>query len=164
MKLNLRSYKADFTYLLKVLRKEPVDRPVLFEFFMNNEIYSKYSGEVDFQTSGVEYYKAIIDVQYNLGYDYAIVPSWLNTATFTFPAGAVHSQKTFSLNQGFVITDEESFRSYKWPDPDAADYSMYEKVRPFITPDFRLVGTSNDGIFETITKLVGFDNLCFMVI
>jgi uroporphyrinogen decarboxylase len=94
------------------------------------------------------------------GYDYASVSG----SPFRFYGGECdHSQKTISLNQGFVITDRRSFDAYAWPDPDNFDYTALRALAPDLPRGMKLIVHGPGGVLENVTSLVGFDNLCFML-
>jgi uroporphyrinogen decarboxylase len=157
----LHSRKPDINNLYKVLRKEEPERPVLFEIFMNMPLYERLAGREMPQKgdSGFEQLKIMTEAYLAAGYDY--VSAW--AADFGFPIKERDSKKTLSLNKGFVITDEESFKAYKWPDPYALDYSRLEKIRPFLPEDVKLMCMSPGGVLENVIRLTGYDNLCLML-
>ncbi len=109
--------EPDFEQLLKILRREVPDRPVLFEFFHNGPLYTKLAAGADVAPDSVE--ETVIAFR-NAGYDYAtILPS-----DFTFPGGEHHHAQTISLNEGSVIRDRASFDAYTWPDPATAIHAL----------------------------------------
>jgi len=153
--------EPDFENLLRVLRRQKPARPTLFEFFLNNPLYARLAGAppVREDMDAMEYRRLQIKAFRNAGYDYATIHVW----TFGFPAKARHSDKTCSLNEGFVITDRASFESYAWQDPDKCDYSVLEKLRPDIPRGMKLVVPGPGGVLENLISLVGYDNMCFML-
>jgi uroporphyrinogen decarboxylase len=156
------NYKRDFNNLLDVLNGKKTKEPVLFEFFMNDELYSYLSGEevndaMDRETK----FKRVIKAFYNASYDYAFIPSWeLNI--IEFPKSTITTSQTRSLNEGFLITDAESFDKYRWPQPGKADYSMLNKLKDYLPENMKLMTCGVGGVLENAIDLVGFENLCMM--
>lgn len=66
--------KPDFDQLLYVLKREKPERPTLFEFYMNDELYAKLSGSAapDFCDS-LARSRWIVDAYRSAGYDYATI-------------------------------------------------------------------------------------------
>jgi uroporphyrinogen decarboxylase len=156
----LNDYKPnpDFNHLLSVLRNECPARPTLFEFFMNLPLYEQFAGELP--ANCPEHLKELvltIQAYRNLGYDYAPVVQ----RAFSFS-----SQKTTkascSMNEGAVITDRESFDRFEWPDADAVSFDFLDEVQPFVPDGMKLIAWGPNGVFETGTDLVGYENLCIM--
>ena len=145
--------------MLKVLRREKPSRPVLFELFMNPVVYGLLSGHKYEDNSELAYDKFVIDGFRAGGYDYAS----LSGSEFGFKSGDKHCEKTISLNDGFVITDEESFEAYEWMDPNACDYSRLEKLNGYLPDGMKLMVMGPGGVLENVIALTGYDNLCLML-
>ena len=109
--------RPDFSNLLKVLNGEIPDRPVLFEFFLNSNLYSYLSGEnLEKKANNLEKLKVIIKAFHKAGYDYATIPT-SHTDTLNFPKIEYNHIKSRSINEGGMISDRESLEQYNWPDP-----------------------------------------------
>jgi uroporphyrinogen decarboxylase len=147
--------KADFNNLLKVLNRETPARPTLFEFFLNKPLYDKLSGQ-DIASNPPE---GIIKAFYQAGYDYATVQ-----CGFGFPRKEIHREDTISLNEGAMISDRKSFDEYPWPDPDKADYSPLDKATKFLPDNMKVIACGPGGVLENVIRLIGYDNLCFMLV
>ncbi|MCL2494129.1 MAG: hypothetical protein FWE98_00550 [Oscillospiraceae bacterium] len=142
--------QPDFTQLLKVLDRKAPDRPVLFELFIDGPAM-RLAQARGAQTAPEAY--AL------LGYDYASVVA----SNFGFPStqGSRRGDaKTFSLNDSPVITDRASFDAYPWQNPKECDYSRLEQALP---PGMKLMARGPCGVLENAIRLVGYDNLCFML-
>jgi uroporphyrinogen decarboxylase len=153
--------QPDFNQLLKVLRREQPDRPTLFEFFLNARLYGRLIGQEwgpapDVGTD----FRRLVRAFRRAGYDYATV----HGSRLGFPAGDKHRAKTISLNEGFVITDRASFAAYAWPDVDRVDYSGLDAAAEELVPGQQLVVCGPGGVLENMISLVGYDNLCFMLV
>lgn len=158
-----RKYIADFTQLEKVFLRQQPDRPVLFEYFVNGELISFVNGEDFSSLSGREdQIKSIISFFHKTGYDYATIPSrYFDVPSFST---SVHERKeTASQNEGFVITDQNSFEIYCWPDMEKAQYNILEKTAPSLVDGMKFIVSGPGGLLENVINLVGFENLCFMI-
>jgi len=162
MDLPFTPFKPDFELLLQTLRREPVERPVLFEFMLNLNICRDVAdGYKDPEPGSVEYYRMIVEAFSKLGYDYAPVYTW-KSGLFSFPKGEQKTLSSRSQNQGAIITDRKSYEDYRWPDARTANYDIFHKLRPHLPDGMKLLGFSNGGVLENATDLVGFENLCMM--
>ncbi|MDR2569526.1 MAG: hypothetical protein LBD23_04405 [Oscillospiraceae bacterium] len=153
-------YQPDFDEILLVLNKKKPSRPVLFEFFLNPTVYALLAGRKQEDDTKDAYNRLIIDAFHAGGYDFATV----HGSDFSFPIEQRHFQKTVSLNDGFVITDEKSFDEYKWPDAENFDYSQLEKLNSYKQDGMKLMVPGPCGVLENVIALVGYENLCYMLI
>lgn len=154
--------KPDFDNILKVLAKETPKRPTLFEFFMNKNLYEFLAdNKAKNSTDELRNLRVVISACKNAGYDYATIPtSFMQTMRFE----KAHSleKESKSQNEGFVITDEQSFENYQWPNPEIGNYEVYEKLEKELPDGMRLVACGPGGVLENAIELVGYENLCFM--
>lgn len=147
--------KPNFENLLKVLRLERPERPTLFEFFLNGPLYQRLAGpQEEWKPFSASHLRAFM----NAGYDYATVNCGLG-----FEAGKRASEKSCSLNEGFVITDWASFEKYPWQDVDSLDYSQFDKIAKDIPEGMMLIVHGPGGVLENVIRLMGYDNLCLML-
>ncbi len=157
--MNIGERKPDFNNLLKVLRCEVPDRPVLFELFLNIPLYIKLSGRRAPDSTETEWLKIVVDAFAAAGYDYATT----HACNMWFKTSKEHREQTINLNEDMVITDRVSFENYDWPDPDAYDYSVLEKIKDHLPENMKLMIMGPGGVLENVILLVGFDNLCYML-
>jgi uroporphyrinogen decarboxylase len=148
----------DFRCLEKVLRREPAGRPVLFEFFMNPDLHQQLAGERIDPADPLSEKRITTRGFAAAGYDYATMG-----CGFGFPRPAARSESTLSLNEGVVITDRASFDAYPWPDVDSADYTLVDQLAPTLAEGMKFIGCGPGGVLENVIRLVGYDNLCFML-
>jgi len=153
-------YQPDINELLRVLDKKRPSRPVLFELFMNPTVYKLLAGYKPDDDTVDAQNRVLIDAFHAGGYDYATI----HASDFTFPVRARATQKTASLNDGFVITDEKSFEEYKWPDPEDFDYSPLDSLGKYMPDGMKLMVLGPCGVLENAIMLVGYENLCYMLI
>ena len=153
--------KPDFEQLLAVLRCDTPDRPTPFEFHLNNDIGRAFapeyygSGKIKNSADGFAALTSLLGI---LNYDYSLIMY----SNFGFPTGDKHQQTTLSLNEGVMISDRESFEKYDWLDPKKADIWL-DKAAQALLPGMKLVIFSPSGVLENTINLVGYDNLCFML-
>ncbi len=93
--------QPDFNNFLNIFRHIPQEEPVVFEFFLNEQLYGYLAGEdIKEDYSTIEKLKIVIKAHRIAGYDYATVPASY-TNTFAFVKGDVETIETKSLNEGF---------------------------------------------------------------
>jgi uroporphyrinogen decarboxylase len=165
--INLRHLRAkiimstpDYNNFLKVLRREPVERPVLFEFYMDWEVVFEVLGnkKVDQDNPPYGWVKNQIQAYTDLGYDCFC----MGFPTFQFGSGHKHKTETISQNGGGAIVDEETFERYQWPDPDAVDVKGFLDMVQARCPEGMKMVMGGRGPMEVAVELVGFDRLCHM--
>ena len=152
-------YQPDFNELLCVLNKKKPSGPVLFEFFMNPVIYEILAGYKQKDDTDKARCEQMIDAFHAGGYDFATI----HASDFSFPSQQRKFQKTSSLNDGFVITDQKSFDEYNWPDPQKFDYSRLDELGKYMPDGMKLMVPGPCGVLENTIALVGYENLCIML-
>ena len=151
---------ADFNNLLSVLRCEVPARPTLFEFILNDKLFSRAAPgpEPADLMSGL---RRNIAAFYRLGFDHATV----QVPGFGFKDTIVRrSAATISLNEGAVIHNRQDFEAFAWPDPETAGYEVLDQIQPDLPRGMKLIPFSPDGVLENVINLVGFEALCFMLV
>ena len=160
--------EADFNNLLAVLRREVPSRPTLFEFFLNDRLYARLLPEMvsdpilanRIQTPQGRI-EAMITASYRLGYDYTtlVIPK------FNFSAGLVERKKerSVSMNDGSVIHNRADFNVFPWPDPDAADYDILNRLEKSTPKGMKLIPYGPNGVLENVIDLVGYEDICMMI-
>jgi uroporphyrinogen decarboxylase len=162
MKLPHKAFQPDIQQLIKVLKRERPDRPVLFEFIINLETCLAFSDrDTQPQPGTLDYYRMIIEAFRKLGYDAAPVYTF-ESGLFSFPKGEQESLASRSQNQGALITNRESFERYPWPDAGLGNYELYDQLSDYLPDGMKLLGFSNGGVLENATDIVGFEKLCEM--
>ena len=160
--MKLHDRKPDINNLYKVFRREEPSRPTLFELFLNKPLYERLAerklpdGTANY---AIENLKLVIDAFAAAGYDYASAQA----CAIGFKNKRHDKKKTISLNEGFVITDEESFEAYDWPEPDNCDYSMLDVAAQYMPEGMKLMVMGPSGVLENTIALTGYDNLCYMI-
>lgn len=148
----------DFANVLKVLDRGIPDRPTLFEFFLNNPLYARLTGRVPREGDVLDQKRLVLEAFHAAGYDYATMH-----AGFTFPIGEYHREQSVSLNEKALIADHDTFKSFAWPNPDDADYSVLETLNAELPAGMKFVVPGPGGVLENLIQIVGFDNLCYLL-
>ena len=160
--MKLHDRKPDIDNLYKVFRREAPSRPTLFELFLNKPLYERLAGR-ELPAGGdnyaIENLKLVIDAFAAAGYDYASAQA----CVMGFKNERHSKKNTISLNEGFVITDEESFEAYEWPAPEDCDYSMLDMAAEYMPEGMKLMIMGPSGVLENTIALTGYDNLCYMI-
>jgi uroporphyrinogen decarboxylase len=158
--------QPDFENFLAVLRREKPSRPTLFEFFLNDNAYRAILGdaEVDeiYDAHGDELGNMLVTARaYRAaGYDYVTA----HGSAFAFPRGEQHKQASISANEGALITDRASFEAYPWPDPADFAYDRLAFLSDKLPACMKAILFSPGGVLENTIQLVGYENLCYMLI
>lgn len=154
----------DFQNLLRVLERKKPDKPTLFEFFLNPDLYKELAGldivakEPDFDCSGCGLVK--INAFKNAGYDYVQASG----CDMQFVTETPEFKESISLNAGHAIIDYESFKSFDWPNPDSYDYSRLDEVKNNLPEGMKVVVSGPCGVLENAIGLVGFERLCMIIV
>lgn len=150
----------DFQNLLAVLDKREPARPTLFEFFLNEPLYQRlapHSPDIGDAVSNARL--RVVHAFRAAGYDFATV----GLPGFEFTAGEVQQKETRSINDGAVISDRETFDRYRWPDLEATDFDLLDRMAPHVPDGMKLIAHGPCGILENAIFLTGYESLCFMI-
>lgn len=141
------SPKPDFEQLRKVLLREgKPDYVSFYELFVNVEIMEAVLGKkVAVPADAVEFY-------YRTGYDYVPAGPWLD-----LPGGSLIDRRL-----GYPISDWETFEKYPWPSAESISFAGIESLIPILPDGMKVIGQTG-GIFETAEKLVGYEQLCYLL-
>lgn len=153
----------DFSSILNVLKRDRPGRPTLFEFFMNDNLYRSLTGGITYSESDPYWeYKRMIDAFKIAGYDYTT----LHGSGFHFYSNRHQEkgQKSISLNEGAIIFDRDSFEEYQWPNPDAFEYDRLETLSAYLPEGMKFIVYGPGGVLENVIELVGYENLCYLII
>jgi uroporphyrinogen decarboxylase len=158
--MKLHNRQPDIENLYAVLKGKVPSRATLFELFMNDPLYEVLTERKAPEYGSWEYLKFRIDAFATAGYDYVTT----NASDMSFQTAHRAQKSTTSLNSGFVITDEKSYESFVWPKPEQDDYSLLEKAKEYLPANMKLMVMGPSGVLENVTNLVGYDNLCYMLV
>lgn len=150
--------RPDFANMQAVLANQCPERPTLFEFFMNGNVYEvvvgPQSGEgpMGFQAQLVKAYAA-------MGYDYATLMSGL--MEFGFKHDDRAKAASVSINEGGVIHDEASLAAYQWQDPADGKYERIDEAAKWLPDGMKFIAMGPGGVLENVIGLIGYEDLCF---
>lgn len=153
--------KPDFQNgIAKVLQKQKPIRPTLFEFLIDNQIKLILAGYKPDCNSKLEVMKFESQAYINAGYDFAPV---MPTDFRFIQSEHTERKKTYSLNSGTMISDQESYDRYQWVDPENFDYDVLKRIEPDMPDNFKFMIVSPNGILENLIGLTGYETLCYML-
>ncbi len=158
--------EANFQNLQAVLRREKPTRPTLFEFFLNDVAFRAILGDARVDQVYAEHGKQMgnllitAEAYRAAGYDYVTC----HGSGFAFPTGEHHKAKSISANEGALITDRASFEAYPWPDPAEFAFDRLEFIAPLLPKGMKVILFSAGGVLENVISLVGFENLCYLLL
>lgn len=144
---------------LRALRGGKPERAVLFELFLNADLYARLAGHKPLEEGYNGYLRMVAEAMAAAGFDYATC----HVQNFTFPCRSHEQKKTRSLNDLSLISDWETFEKYQWPDPEQADYSALIKAKEYLPEGMKLMVMGPNGVLENVMAIVGYDNLCYLI-
>jgi len=161
MNIDTSTRQPDFNNLLAVLERRKPDRPTLFEFFLNDHLYETLSGiPTSSCTTEMDIHLQKMAAFREAGYDYYdMLPDG-----FDFPFDAIDRKRTISQNQGSVIHDRATFRSYPWQDPESAHWALLDQAAAHLPQGMKLIVWGPGGVLENAINLVGYEALCMMTV
>ncbi|MFZ2657162.1 MAG: uroporphyrinogen decarboxylase family protein [Victivallales bacterium] len=152
--------EPNFDNILKVLERKKPSRPTLFEFFLNNPLNERLTGEkLPDVPSSLDSKRLNMHAYHKAGYDYVTI-----LTGFGFKRPDIHREKSISLNEGSVISDRKSYEAYAWPNPDESDYSDVDILSKELPKGMKFIAFGPGGVLENLIALTGYDNLCFMLL
>lgn len=152
--------ESDFNRLLKVLNREKIVEPVLFELSIDKSILAKLAGySLRPEATENEELSFVAKANATAGYDYVIY----TPRGFHFSHKVEQTGRSVSMNSGVQISDWDSFKAFPWPDPGTADYSILNDAKTILHPKMQILIAAPWGIVENITSFFGFDNLCLLL-
>lgn len=155
----------DFNNLLAVLDRQRPARPVLFELFMDDDVYARITGK---QMSGIdelERTRRIVEAYRLSGYDYATVHASGFDILHHYLKDwySEEGKDSVSANHEALIFDDASFKAFRWPDPE--DFSMQHltDIAPELPRGMKLNVMGHCGVLEMVTAIFGYENLCMFL-
>jgi len=157
----MNTHTPDFQNLLDVLARRPTAKPVLFEFIMNQGHIERLSGgALNYDlTDGAPNLRVVMKAFQTAGYDYMFAPPWLFKA-MGFSGKTRDHDQSVGMAHGGVIVDRASFEAYAWPDPAKTDWDVLRRITPDLPDGMKVIVCGPGGVLETLTSLMGFEELC----
>ncbi|TFH06339.1 MAG: hypothetical protein E4H09_00430 [Spirochaetales bacterium] len=168
--------EPDFRQFLRVLRNQVPDRPVLYELFLNDVLYQRLAGRpapvrpgataspgeiaAYLPTAGKWYADAFAAA----GYDYATLSPTLPYPGLRFRSTGHQKLRSHSLNEGAVISGWNDVESFPWPDTTALDPAAVDAVTSEFPDWMQATFVIPNGILENLIELVGYDQLCYLLV
>ncbi len=161
----LSQRKPDYRRFLKVLKREPIDDVAVFEGHVDWPIAFEILGDdkIDQDNPKWGWVRNMMHTKAKLGCDVAGLGLGL-LAGYGFETRAHSESESISQNEGGVITDDESFEKYEWPDIDsyASDFLYYlDELEKCAPPGMKALLSPPRGVFESLVDLMGFEEMCF---
>ena len=143
------TFSPDFEQLLKVLHLERPDRPVIFEFYLNNRLYNRF-GDGD-----------IIKAFFAIGYDYATI----SVDDLVLPRIQYSHEacgKSISQNE-FLFKTRADFEQFPWNEPRPAVYrEALKNLSSRLPQGGKFIGRLPQSVLGSIIAGLGYENLCMM--
>ena len=150
----------DFSQLQAVLEKKNPERPVLFEFFMNDRLYRRLVPEMATISNDTQRLLRIMLAFHRAGYDYAnILPPG-----FSFTEGVVNRPKESSISQnaGSILHSQADLKHFEWPNPNEVDLDILHTLAQSLPDGMKFIVYGPGGVLENAIELVGYEDLCIM--
>jgi uroporphyrinogen decarboxylase len=157
--VELPAPEPDFANLLAVLRRAVPARPTLFEFFLNDRLHERLAPLASLADGPYRVERQVLQAYHRAGYDHTNV----RTPGFDFPTGHDFSARTVSLSGGGLIVDWPTYEAYRWPDPEAADYAIFDVLEAILPDGMKLIAYGPGGVLENVVEIVGFEKLCLLL-
>lgn len=151
--------EPDFGNLLKVLSHQKPDRPTLFEFFMNPNVYEAVAGPAPETDDPLEKLAYMAKVFAACGYDHVDFPA----CNLSFSVGETTRKDTISLNEHACIQSQEDFDAFPWPNLDDYDFTWLDKAGSVLPGKMKIMVPGPNGLLENVISMVGYENLCLML-
>ena len=149
----------DFGQILRILEKKAPDRPTLFEFFMDDPLYEHVAGSIKEKKDGYDGLRRQVKTFYKVGYDYCTI----RANDYAFKAKEADEKSTYSINEGGLIKDRESFENFDWKNPEDFGCVPVEVAAEELHEGAKLIVCGPGGLLENTIDLVGYEDLCFMM-
>ena len=145
--------------ILKVLHKQKPAQPTLFELFFDPVAEEGLTG---IKLDPADEFSALrrrIKFCYQAGYDYVpIIPSM-----FCFKLPEHQSKESYSLNEGSLIYDRNSFDEYEWKEPENYKIDALDILSKELPDGMKFIGYGFGGLLEMVIAICGYENLCYML-
>jgi uroporphyrinogen decarboxylase len=154
----------DYTRIVKALNFKEPDRLPTMELMVDLPVQEQFLGrKIASVGDEIEFYiKAGYDFFYQKArFEFPGIPPVLSFGSeIRIDAQKDHTDISFDPHKGECpLKNREGFAKYKWPDPDAIDYSNMDYVAKAVPEGMGIVAGVG-GIFARSWILMGFENFC----
>ena len=111
---------------------------------------------------GAQNLRTVMKAFHRAGYDYMVALPWLFKAMKFEGKSRKHDQSVGMAHDG-VIVDRSSFESFDWPDPEETDWDALQRITPDLPDGMKVIVCGPGGVLETLTSLMGFEELCMVL-
>ena len=163
--LNL-NHQPDFSRLRTTLFGGQPDRVPLLELAVDNSIKAAVLGRP------IETAKDLADFFVKAGYDYVrlspkidmnpahVIPKE-GSRLSSLPAD--ETERSWHASGKGMITTMEEFERFQWPKMEDVDYSIFEKIQPYLPDGMKIIAQYGD-IFTWTWHFMGFETFSFALI
>jgi len=152
--------KPNFNNILKVLNNERPNRPTLFEFFLNDNMYEELANKSVTGLSFHEYNILKMEAYRNSGFDFFTLSYPKN---MLFETKSHKTGESISLNDTAIITNIDDFNKYNWPDINKSDLTYITKIEKVVPKGMKAIAYCPGGLLENVMQLIGYDNMCYLL-
>lgn len=147
-------WKPDFNQFLKALSGGKTERPVFYDFAMNEQIAEFAAGKpVDHSLAKMLQYSA--KVYAGLGYDYVSV----RPETFYFIMNQASHKETATLDEHQIVADWTDYEKYQWLEPDERIPEFLSEAAKHLPEGMKLFVWGPGGVQENSVDILGFNNM-----
>ncbi len=154
-----RDREPDFNNILSVLNKQKPNRPTLFEFFLNTDLYVELSGRQTIPSDPLEYRKMVVDAFRTAGYDYVTMEA---SGFYLENKVSAHGQKSLNIDESPMISDMESYKAYHWNEPEDFDDSHLDQIAAYLPAGMKIISQGPGGVLENVMSIAGYEGICFL--
>lgn len=154
-----RDRKPDFANVVNSFLGKTPKRPSIFELYLNDTVFEHVLGEKS-PNEHIGRNKFLVRGFTACGYDYTTL---FSPGGLGFPQKEHHGENTISLNEGYMITDRESYDRYPWPNSVDYDYAYLEPENLELPDGMKVLVMGPGGVLENLIALLGYNNLCIML-
>ena len=135
-----------------LLKGEP-DRVPLMELGVGQKVKEAYLGKkIDSMEAEIEFWEAA-------GYDYIIKQTgYLIEVRKTLYPEKEEVREWIREDKG-IITSDEDFHRYPWPEPQDIDLTFLEEIAPLLPSGMKII-SGTCGIFEQVSQVMGLETFC----
>ena len=168
-KLPLKHPKPNMeTFMKAIVEGVEPPRPPLVEYLVDPRVMKPILTDVigrEWAEGGLEYWDNFVALWFHLGYDFVRLESGLPFPSPARPGkdpGTGFDRHWAETHEG-PIQSWSDFESYPWPKVEDACFELYRYVAIRLPEGMGLLSCHGGGIFEHVSRLMGYETLCLML-